>query len=87
MKEGNDDNEDDRKRNNSGNESDMKEAGSRGEGMKDEGNGQLEAVGSSEKFDAVTAVCGAGDETRCGLDGRVRRNYFSPSSGYNSYNL
>ena len=65
--------------------------------MKDEGNGHLEAVGSREKFD-VTAVCviiragcviiRAGGETRCGLDGRVRKkNYFSPSSGYSSYNL
>jgi hypothetical protein len=58
--------------------------------MKDEGNGHLEAVGSREKFDDVTAVCvsiRAGSETRCGLDWRVRRNYFSPSSGYSSYNL
>jgi hypothetical protein len=50
--------------------------------MKDEGNEQLEAVGSNWKFDVVTAVCvsiRAADETRCGLDGRVRRNYLSPS--------
>ena len=44
--------------------------------MKDEGNGRLEAVGSSEKFDVLTALCvcvsiRAGDETRCGSDGRV----------------
>ena len=51
--------------------------------MKDEGNGHLEAVGSREKFYVVTAVCviiragcviiRAGGETRCGLDGRVRK--------------
>jgi len=58
--------------------------------MKDEGNGHVEAVGSSEKFDVLTAVyvsIGVGDETRCGSDGRVRRKYLSPSSGYDSYNL
>jgi hypothetical protein len=58
--------------------------------MTDEGNGHLETVGSREKCDVLTTVCvsiRAGDETRCGMDGRVRRNYLSPSSGYNSYNL
>ena len=58
--------------------------------MNYDGNGHLEAVGSSEKCDVLTTVCvsvRAGDETRCGMDGRVRRNYLSLSSGYNCDNL
>jgi hypothetical protein len=58
--------------------------------MKYDGNGRLDAVGSSLKFIVLTAVCvsvGAGAETRCGLDGRGRRDYFSPFSSSNSYNL